>query len=188
MGARRLTPGQAVEALREAIAIIREIWDLEGPPRVSHHGRYYDIDGAKRGPQPAHKIDIWVGAYKPRMIALTGEVGDGWLPTIEYLPNGAGSLAQLNAQIDESAIDAGRSPGDVRRLLNFMRVGISPVSRGLLDGPVDQWVDQLAALALEEGLSAFLIGGDDARVMATLGGEIAPAVRELVLRERGSGP
>ena len=185
MGGRRLTPGQGVDALREAIAIIRDIWNVDAPGRLSHHGTYYDVAGAKRGPRPAHDIDIWVGAYKPRMIALTGEVGDGWLPTVEYLPNGAASLPELNARIDEAALGAGRSPTDVRRLMNFMRVDLSPVSRGLLDGPVEQWIDQLAALALDDGLSAFLIGGDDPAVIERLGAEIAPAVRELVSRERG---
>jgi len=185
MGGRKLTPGQGVDALREAIAIIRDIWNVDAPGRLSHHGTYYDVAGAKRGPRPAHDIDIWVGAYKPRMIALTGEIGDGWLPTVEYLPNGAASLPELNARIDEAALGAGRLPSDVRRLMNFMRVDLSPVPRGLLDGPVEQWIDQLAALALDDGLSAFLIGGDDPAVIERLGAEIAPAVRELVSRERG---
>ena len=185
MGGRKLTPGQGVDALREAIAIIRDIWNVDAPGRLSHHGTYYDVAGAKRGPRPAHHIDIWVGAYKPRMIALPGEIGDGWLPTVEYLPNGAASLPELNARIDEAALGAGRLPSDVRRLMNFMRVDLSPVPRGLLDGPVEQWIDQLAALALDDGLSAFLIGGDDPAVIERLGAEIAPAVRELVSRERG---
>jgi hypothetical protein len=68
--------------------------------------------------------------------------------------------------------------------MNFMRVDLSPVSRGLLDGPIEQWIDQLATLALDDGLSAFLIGGDDPAVIERLGAEIAPAVRELVSRER----
>ena len=60
MGGRRLTPGQGVDALREAIAIIRDIWNVDAPGRLSHHGTYYDVAGAKRGPRPAHDIDIWV--------------------------------------------------------------------------------------------------------------------------------
>jgi alkanesulfonate monooxygenase SsuD/methylene tetrahydromethanopterin reductase-like flavin-dependent oxidoreductase (luciferase family) len=184
MGGRRLTPGQGVDALREAIAIIRDLWDVDAGGRMSHHGRYYDVAGAKRGPRPAHDIDIWVGSYKPRMLALTGELGDGWLPTVEYLPRGAASLPDHNARIDEAADAAGRAPSDVRRLLNFMQVVLSPASRGLLDGPAEQWVDQLAALALEDGVSAFLIGGDDPAVAERLGREIAPAVREVVAVER----
>ncbi len=184
MGGRKLTPGQGVDALREAIAIIRDLWNVDAPGRMSHHGTYYDVAGAKRGPRPAHDIDIWVGSYKPRMLALTGEVGDGWLPTVEYLPRGAASLPEHNARIDDAAHAAGRSPSDVRRLLNIMRVGLSPVPRGLLDGPVEQWIDQLATLALDDGISAFLIGGDDPAMTERFGAEIAPAVRELVAQER----
>lgn len=88
MGGRRLTAGQGVEALREGIAIIRDIWDTDTRGGVHHRGRYYEVDGAKRGPRPAHDIPVWVGAYKPKMLALTGTMGDGWLPSIEYLPQG----------------------------------------------------------------------------------------------------
>ncbi|MGW4928333.1 LLM class flavin-dependent oxidoreductase [Agromyces sp. NPDC004153] len=187
MGGRRLTPGQGVDALREGIAIIRDLWDVDAAGRVSHHGRYYDVAGAKRGPRPAHDIGVWVGAYKPRMLGLTGEVGDGWLPSLEYLDRGVASLDPSNARIDDAALAAGRSPRDVRRLLNFMRVELSPVSRGLLSGPPEQWVDDLAGLALDHGMSAFLVAGDDPVVAERLGAEIAPAVRELVARERGAG-
>ncbi|WP_248305383.1 LLM class flavin-dependent oxidoreductase [Agromyces sp. H66] len=38
MGGRRLTPGQGVDALREAIAIIRDLWNVDAPSRMSHHG------------------------------------------------------------------------------------------------------------------------------------------------------
>jgi alkanesulfonate monooxygenase SsuD/methylene tetrahydromethanopterin reductase-like flavin-dependent oxidoreductase (luciferase family) len=184
MGGRRLTPGQGVDALREGIGIIRDLWDVDAPGRVSHHGTYYDVAGAKRGPRPAHDIDVWIGAYKPRMLALTGEVGDGWLPSLEYLDRGVASLGDSNARIDDAALAAGRSPSDVRRLLNFMRVDLSPVSRGLLSGPPEQWVDELAGLALDHGMSAFLVAGDDPVVAQRFGAEIAPAVRELVARER----
>ena len=120
------------------------------------------------------------------MLALTGEMGDGWLPTFEYFSRGAASLAGHNARIDDAAEAAGRSPSDVRRLMNIMRTGLSPVSRGMLDGPADQWIEQLAALALDDGVSGFLIGGDDLGVTERFGAEIAPAVRELVARERAT--
>ncbi|MDX3095016.1 LLM class flavin-dependent oxidoreductase [Streptomyces sp. ME01-24h] len=185
MGGRRLTAGQGVEALQEAITVIRELWDTDRRGGVHHRGRYYEVDGAKRGPRPAHDIAIWVGAYKPRMLALTGALGDGWLPSIEYLPRGAESLPEMNARIDEAAESAGRSPSDVRRLMNFMQVQFSPTTRGLLNGPAESWSEQIAALALEHGLSAFIIGGDDAVVIERFGAEVAPAAREIVARERG---
>ncbi|MFI2364068.1 LLM class flavin-dependent oxidoreductase [Promicromonospora sp. NPDC019610] len=148
---------------------MRWAWSLPWQRRRSAPGPRGGRDPRRRGdPVPAHDIPVWIGAYKKRMLALTGEIGDGWLPTIEYLPDGVDSLPGLNARIDEAAVAAGRSPGDVRRLMNFMNVRFSATGRGLLDGPVDQWVEQLASLALEHGVTAYLIGGD---VVATTPGD-----------------
>jgi alkanesulfonate monooxygenase SsuD/methylene tetrahydromethanopterin reductase-like flavin-dependent oxidoreductase (luciferase family) len=185
MGGRRLTPGEGVDALREAIAIIRDLWDTGASGIVRHEGEHHRVVGAKRGPRPAHDIGIWVGAYKPRMLALTGSMADGWVPSMEYLPDGAASLPELNARIDEAAVQAGRSPTDVRRLLNLVRVRFGATGGGLLDGPPAQWVEQVAELTLTHGISAFLIGGDDHAVTERFAAEVAPAVRELVARERG---
>ncbi len=184
MGGRRLTPGQAVVALREAIGIIRDLWDTDAKGVVRHEGKHYRVVGAKRGPRPAHDIGIWIGSYKPRMLALTGALGDGWLPSLEYLPRGIDSLPEANARIDDAAAAAGRSPAAVRRLLNIMSARFSPSSRGVLDGPPKQWVEQLTELALTHGVTAYLIGGDDPTTAERFAAEVAPAVRELVTAER----
>ncbi|GIJ81350.1 Luciferase-like monooxygenase [Micromonospora phaseoli] len=184
MGGRRLTAAQGVTALREGIEIIRELWDTTTPGGVRYDGQYYSVKGAKRGPRPAHDIPIWVGAYKPKMLALTGSIADGWLPTIEYLPSGADSLPELNARIDTAAHDAGRDPAAVRRLMNFMKVQFSTTPSGLLNGPPEAWVDQIADLALTHGISAFIIGGDDPTITERFASEVAPAVRAIVERER----
>src|SRR5690348_5274113 len=70
MGGPRRSPGEAVEALAEAIAVIRALWSGERTPRIE--GEHYRLAGAKSGPVPAHPIGIWVGAYGPRMLRLTG--------------------------------------------------------------------------------------------------------------------
>jgi alkanesulfonate monooxygenase SsuD/methylene tetrahydromethanopterin reductase-like flavin-dependent oxidoreductase (luciferase family) len=184
MGGRRLTSAQSIDALREGIAIIRDIWDTSTRGGVFRDGEYYRVHGAKRGPRPAHDIGIWVGAYKPKMLALTGAVGDGWLPTMEYLPDGPGSLPEANDRIDQAAAAAGRSPAAVRRLMNIMRAEFAPTTQGLLEGPPAAWIDQLADLALSHGISAFMIGGDNPSTAQRLAAEVAPAVREIVERER----
>lgn len=187
MGARRLNAREAVDALREAIEIVRSVWDTEATGPVEHQGRYYSVSDAARGPRPAHDIAIWVGAYRSRMLELTGAVADGWLPTMDYLDNGPRSLPRLNERIDLAAEAAGRPPAAVRRLMNFMRVELGPNVRGLLDGPPEAWVEQLADLTLHHGISTFIVGGDDPTIAERLGTEIAPAVRELVETERRPG-
>ncbi len=137
MGGRRLTPGQSIVALEEAITIMREIWDVNTPGGVRVNGTYYQIKGAKRGPAPAHDIGIWVGAYKPRILNLTGRIADGWIPSLAYLQGRLGDLTEMNKHIDEGAVVAGRDPARVRRLLNisgqFTSSGRSP-----LNGPPQQ--------------------------------------------------
>ena len=56
MGGPRLTPGQSVDALSEAIDVIRGIWDVGERGGVRVRGEHYDVRGAKRGPEPAHDI------------------------------------------------------------------------------------------------------------------------------------
>jgi alkanesulfonate monooxygenase SsuD/methylene tetrahydromethanopterin reductase-like flavin-dependent oxidoreductase (luciferase family) len=184
MGGRRLTPGQGVEALGEAIEVIRQVWDADGPGGVRVDGQHYRVAGAKRGPAPAHDVGIWLGAYKPRMLALTGRSADGWLPSLGYVQ--PGDLSAGNAIIDDAAQQAGRSPQAVRRLLNI--TGEFTASGGaLLHGPPGQWARELAALALDQGVSGFILGSDNADDIRRFAADVAPAVREIVDAERGSG-
>ncbi len=166
MGGPRLKPGESVDALSEAIDVIRGIWDVGERGGVRLRGRHYDVRGAKRGPEPAHDIAIWLGAYKPRMLRLTGRKADGWLPTLQYLKTE--DIAPSNAAIDEAALAAGRDPREIRRMLNLPALD----------------VEQLVSLALEHGFSTFFLSGDDPREIQRFGGEVAPAVREAVARER----
>jgi len=183
MGGRRLTPGQSVDALEEAIQIMREIWATDKPGGVRVNGTYYQVKGAKRGPRPAHDIGIWVGAYKPRILNMTGRVADGWLPTLAYLPGGVADLEEMNKYIDEGAASAGRDPSSIRRLLNFSgRFGQS--GRSLFNGPPQQWAEDLAEITLTYGITGFFLAADDAPSIELFAAEVAPATRELVAAER----
>lgn len=182
MGGRRLTAGQSVDALEEAIGIIRGIWDADRRGGVKLDGTYYQVSGAKRGPSPAHDIGIWVGAYKPRMLKLTGRAGDGSLPSLGYLPNGPESLREMNQYIDDGAA-AGRAPSAIRRLLNISGE-FTPSGRSLLVGPPRQWAEELAAITLEYGVTGFILAADDAPTIERFAADVAPATRELVATER----
>jgi alkanesulfonate monooxygenase SsuD/methylene tetrahydromethanopterin reductase-like flavin-dependent oxidoreductase (luciferase family)/hemerythrin-like domain-containing protein len=187
MGGPRRTPAESVEALAEAVEVIRALWVPGRGAKVE--GTHYSLRGAHPGPFPAHRIGIWLGAYKERMLRLTGRTADGWLPSSPYAP--PEQLAGMNQVIDDAAADAGRSPADIRRLYN---IGGSFAGSGaeFLRGPAKVWVEQLADLALGEGISGFVLmvdsgGADDLRRFAE---EVAPGVRELVGQERshGDGP
>ncbi|GAA5165935.1 LLM class flavin-dependent oxidoreductase [Ornithinimicrobium tianjinense] len=185
MGGPRRTPGESIEALDEAIQIIRGIWDTESRGGVSVRGRHYDVHGARRGPAPAHPIGIWVGAYKPRILRLVGRAADGWLPSLAYLQGGVSDLTEMNRRIDDAAEAAGRRPTDVRRLLNIG--GRFAAQRGgFLQGPPAQWAEELAEVALTYGTSGFVLASDDTTTTQTFAAEVAPAVRELVAAARAS--
>ncbi|GAA3237582.1 LLM class flavin-dependent oxidoreductase [Pseudonocardia petroleophila] len=183
MGGRRLDPGQSVEALEEAISIIRGIWDVEQRGGVRVDGTFHRATGAKRGPAPAHDIGIWVGAYKPRLLRLTGRRADGWLPSLPYLPDGPDSLTEMNRHIDDGAHRAGRDPAAITRFLNITGT-FTDTRGGLLVGPPDHWARELAELTLTHGISGFILMGDDPAAIDLFAGEVAPAVRETVAAER----
>lgn len=187
MGGLRLTPGQAVDALSEAIDVIRGIWDVDDRRVLRLDGDYYSLNGAKRGPAPAHDIPLWIGALKPRMLRLIGRKGDGWLPSLAYLQ--PGDLARGNTTIDEAAIEAGRDPREIRRLVNISG-RFTPSYGGFLNGPSTQWVDELLPYVLDDGIGTFILASDDPGTMQRFAEEVAPALREAVdaaLASRGAG-
>ena len=162
------TPGASVAALEEAIQVIRLMWS--GERGVRFKGSYYNLGGLHAGPHPSHRIGIWLGAYKPRMLELTGRLADGWIPSLGYIkPEG---LAEANARIDGAARLAGRRPEEIRRLLN---VG------GTFS---DASIQQLAALAVEHRVDAFISGAETDDELRRFALEVAPAVREEVARRR----
>lgn len=185
MGGPRRSPKESIEALEEAIAVIRGIWDTGDTSVLSVRGQHYDVHGAKRGPAPAHPVGIWVGAYKPRILGLVGRAADGWLPSVQYLPNGLGDLTEMNRHIDEAASEAGRDPSRVRRFLNVGGTFASQ-GRGFLQGPPSQWAEELAEVAVTYGTSGFILASDDTTLTQTFAAEVAPAVRELVAQARGT--
>lgn len=185
MGGPRRTAGESIEALEEGIRIIRELWNTDERGGVFFKGEHYTVDGAKRGPAPAHEMGIWIGAYGPRNLRLTGRLGDGWLPSLGYLRGGLGQLATMNAHIDEGADAAGRDPRAVRRLLNISGA-FGPSRTGLLQGTPEHWIEDLTGLALDYGISGFILAGDDPAVIERFAAEVAPGVRATVAAARAT--
>jgi alkanesulfonate monooxygenase SsuD/methylene tetrahydromethanopterin reductase-like flavin-dependent oxidoreductase (luciferase family) len=183
MGGPRRTPAEAVEALEEAIAIIRQALAEERSVRLD--GRHYRVRGYHPGPAPAHRIEIWIGAYRPRMLRLIGRLADGWLPSVgSYLRPEA--LPAMQRIIDEAAIKAGRDPADVRRMVNLSGSIEAPGAEGIT-GSVDDWVDLLSGWATDLGADTFILWPTTPgeRQVELFGTEVAPKVRAEVARRRG---
>lgn len=180
-GGPRRTPRESVDALEEAIAVIRAFW---AGGTVNVDGEHYRVKGLHAGPPPAHPIPIWIGAYKPRMLRITGRSADAWVPSMGYAD--PPQLPALIARLDEAAVQAGRGPEAIRRIYNIM--GRFGTGSGYLQGTPADWAEQLAGLAVEQGMGTFILGADDPDVVRRFAQEVVPQVRELVAAERAGEP
>jgi alkanesulfonate monooxygenase SsuD/methylene tetrahydromethanopterin reductase-like flavin-dependent oxidoreductase (luciferase family) len=182
MGGPRRSPGESVEALEEAIRIIRLFWSSERT--IEFEGRHYRVKGLHPGPPPAHAIGIWVGAYKPRMLGLVGRLADGWVPSLPYAP--PEDVPAMARRIDEAARAAGRDPAEIRRVYNLVGRIVDGSVEGLLHGPPEHWVETLTGFALELGFDTFVFwpSEEPVRQLEWFAADVAPAVREAVARER----
>lgn len=152
MGGPRRTPKESVDAVEAAIGILRDFWTGGGPP-------------------PAHRIGVWLGAYGPRMLRVTGRLADGWLPSIGGKYMSYDDAPRMQAAVDEAARAAGREPSEVERAVNVTNLGEDPAS----------WADQLARVH-ELGFTTMFAGlpKDDAiGLIRTLGEEVRPRLMEL---------
>ncbi|KGN31538.1 coenzyme F420-dependent N(5),N(10)-methylenetetrahydromethanopterin reductase [Knoellia sinensis KCTC 19936] len=179
-GGVRKTPKESVDALVEAIGIVRAFWAGE-PGRFE--GEHYSNRGLKPGPVPAHDIPLWIGAYGPRMLRLTGELADGWVPSLGH--TNPPDLPGMNARIDDAAVAAERAPRDIRRIYNIH--GSFGTGDGLLQGTPQDWAEQLTDLAVGLGMSTFIVASDDADFVRRFAEEVVPLTRELVAAERRGG-
>jgi alkanesulfonate monooxygenase SsuD/methylene tetrahydromethanopterin reductase-like flavin-dependent oxidoreductase (luciferase family) len=172
MGGPRRTPGESVDALREAIEILRACWS--GERTVTYKGAHYTVDGFHPGPPPAHDIGIWLGAYGPRMQRLTGRLADGWVPSLPRFP--LAELAAAGRRIDAAAEQAGRDPGSVRRIANVNGVITDGPVAGFLHGPPEHWAETLRRLHDEHRFDAFILWaeGDMTEQIARLAHDVKP--------------
>jgi len=174
MGGRRLEPSEAVQAFEEALDVIRGVWDVSDRSPLRAGGKFYRVDGAKRGPAPAHDMPIWVGAAGPRMLRLIARKADGWLPSFAWAKREG--LVEGNAIIDAEATKAGRDPREIRRLVNIG--GRFQTERtDVFQGPPGAWADDIVNLALEVGIGTFILASDDPETITTFATEVIPAVR-----------
>jgi alkanesulfonate monooxygenase SsuD/methylene tetrahydromethanopterin reductase-like flavin-dependent oxidoreductase (luciferase family) len=154
MGGRRLSPKQSVDALEQAIVELREFW--KG-------------DGKFDGPQPAHPIGIWLGAYKPRMLRITGALADGWIPSQAYLP--PQQVPDAMKRVNDAAQAEDRDPRQIRRIYNL-----------LSDEPPK--AEQIADFATDLGFDSFIFAAGDAHELERIAHDVVPAVREEISRRR----
>jgi len=187
LGVPRLSPGDRVRALEEAILVVRAL-SCGGDP-VTFEGEFYQV--ADLMPAAAPTPPIWIGALGPKTLAVTGRRADGWVPG--HLADWRSTLvAESRPIVDEAAATAGRDPTDVDTIYNVSgRFTRQPLPRTRDDegrwigGTVTQWVEELTFAVLEHRAAAFiyLVAPGDIISDITLNlwaHEVVPAVREAM--------
>jgi phthiodiolone/phenolphthiodiolone dimycocerosates ketoreductase len=72
-----------VSMLEDALEMIHLLWSSEGP--VAFDSSHWTMRGAVLGLGPVAECSfpaIWVAGHGPRMLDITGRLGDGWIPML----------------------------------------------------------------------------------------------------------
>ena len=99
-----------VGRLEEAIKLIRLLW--ENDRKVDFDGKFWKLKDAVLGLEPYEKgkyPPIWIAAMRPKMLEMTGRLGDGWLPANLDLDRYKKGLRIVR----DSAKRAGRDPDEI---------------------------------------------------------------------------
>ena len=99
----RVTNGRptTIETLRQSVHVIRE---LANGRSVDYNGSTITFPWAGRS-----RLELWVAGYGPRALALTGEVGDGFILQLADPQITAWTIDAVR----KAAADAGRDPAKV---------------------------------------------------------------------------
>jgi probable F420-dependent oxidoreductase len=183
------SPRDKVEGLAEAICILRGVWSQ---PTFSFDGRLYRTDGAELQPKPDHSIPIWLGTYGRRALAVTGQLADGWIPSLAYAP--PEQVTVLRERVQAAARAAGRDPDELTWAYNLgVRVDERAAAEpSVVAGSPDAVTERLLSF-VELGFTAmnFIPAGPGEEEQAErLAREVLPALRGAAgaARERRRPP
>jgi alkanesulfonate monooxygenase SsuD/methylene tetrahydromethanopterin reductase-like flavin-dependent oxidoreductase (luciferase family) len=169
---------ERVDATAEAIDVIRGLWT---GAEFSYAGKYFAIDRASMEPKPEHPIPIWLGAYKPRMLELTGRSADGWIPSLFLLDPDAAYRAR--ERVRAAALRAGRDPDGLTCAYN---IGVliddhAAPQPGRLTGSAEHVADKLADF-VAHGFTCFVfwLSEETGEQMERLAHRVIPSLRARV--------
>ena len=166
------SPKEKVDALEEALRIIRGLWSGH---EVSFEGAHYRVEEARIAPAPDPPIPIWLGVYGDRSITFVSGYADGWLPSYRFAPPPV--RRERQDRIRKLAEEAGRDPDEIEMAYNVgVRVDERAEQRaGMVAGRPERVIAQLRAL-IDEGVTFLQLwaAGDQAEQRERLAGEVLP--------------
>ena len=177
-GAPVRTPGEKVEALEEALEIIRGTW---AHPVFSYEGEYDENREARLEPKPERDIPIWLGTYGERALELTGRVADGWIPSMPYAP--PDEATRKRDIVLRGLAAAGRDPGAFDWAYNVSaRIDGGPPNDPdrQIAGDPDGVIERIAEL-FDLGFTTlnFWLGGRREEQMERLATDVLPEARRV---------
>ncbi len=165
-------PPERFARLKEAIALIEELWSGE---RVSFEGQYYRTENATIYDRPETPVPIYIGAAGPAATKLAGRIADGFITT-------SGKKRELYTEtllpaLAEGLEKAGRRADDIDTLIEvkvsfdhdheralqdtrfWAPLALSPEEKMGVEDPVE--MQRLAdALPIERAASRFIVSTD----------------------------
>lgn len=97
-----------VEQLKETLQIIRAMWTEKN---ATFHGVHYRINQADCEPKPNPLPPVMVGAFQPKMLALTAKYADEW----NVSSTGIRKYRRLVKTFERACAEVDRDPATVRR-------------------------------------------------------------------------
>lgn len=169
------TAGEKVAALAEAVRIIRGLWS---ETTVTFTGEHFQLRGARIEPKPAHRIPMWIGAYRPRALRVTAALADGWIPSIGRI--GLSEATALRTAVLASRREAGRGPEDFTCATNLV-VSFQPGNGSAghdwrhLSGNSDAIAERLVSV-VQAGFTVLNVGLSTDDAMEEFASDVIPRV------------
>ena len=170
------SPRDKIDGLAEAVRIIRGLWT---EPRLTLQGRLYRTEDAPLEPKPTRPIPIWLGTFGPRALAVTGQLADGWIPTLGYA--GPDRIAGLRRRVVDAARSAGRDPDALTYACNLtIRITDDGETESAdVAGSIEAVTKQLADLVIIgfNAVNLMPVGDERERQVELLATRVLPGVR-----------
>lgn len=98
--------------LKEAVQVIKLLWTADHDTPAKFEGKFYRLNDAFLQMKPVRKPHppIYIGAFGPHMLEMTGELGDGWIP-FSHTPETYEKC--LNGPIKKGAEKVGRPLSEI---------------------------------------------------------------------------
>ncbi|NOY11754.1 MAG: LLM class flavin-dependent oxidoreductase [Archaeoglobi archaeon] len=102
-----------VARLEEALRLMRVMLESDYGEVINFEGRFFRLEDAVFDLKPLGNLPVWIGAHGDRMLRLTAQYADGWLPVSTTLDD----YREMAEKLDRYARDAGRDPEEITRAI-----------------------------------------------------------------------